>query len=153
MSRDMPFRPRGEGGASSDAILEGNSQLYTPPSTLQVEFFESAHGVHAYSRFGVELTRPSSRDPYSHAIKWHGPDSVGRYPEKGHFDTFGELHRVRIEYIERYHRVMMDLRADGPGTTFGFKRSFVASNGKEYIFTFRYDGERWQEITGFPTGG
>lgn len=146
------------GGGGSGENSGGGGANSGGPSQLSVQFFEGANGVKAYKEeFNVDLTRhkPSRlsvdpiKDKYTDAIKNHAPES-SKYPVIDRFSSHGEAHRVRREYLERHKYDMAEAQSRGE-KQFGYKLPFKASDGKYYIFTFRFDDGIWKEITGFPS--
>lgn len=143
--RPPPSPPNGDDGQSGFG-----------PSHLRVQFFEGTHGAKAFREYNVDLSRhkPSKKVTdvikrfYSDAISRHSPESTA-YPVEDRFESHGQMHMVRKEYLKKFRNDMIEAQRKGI-LSFGFKKPFVASDGEEYVFTFRFQNGVWKEITGYP---
>ena len=132
-------KPRWSDGSGGNGD-SGNSRGGSNPNARD-PFFDAVHNVNLEQHPGFDLRHP--RDRFSHAITTHSPGSG--IAGKSQFDTFGEVHAARRNFIEKYQNDMSN-KENGR-----FFREF-RYNSKSYVFGFEQDGTGWHEITGYPKG-
>lgn len=124
----------GSGGNGGSANNQSGST-----SSAKDPFFDAAHNVNLEQYPGFDLRHP--RDKVSHAIELHSPgvNILG----KSEFDTFGEVHAARKNFIETYQN---DMRKHNSNRFFEeFKYNSI-----DYVFGFEKNQAGWHEITGYP---